>query len=216
MRKNRIGNLEVGPYWEMYSIKAAQIVRVRGDLRYYSLIHLEANPAYKSIIVNPIRLSFRVSKRWVSASIDFVALDDAGNRQFIWTDHRYDASDTGNLTGKDLQYALLKMWASRKGVRLEAWSRNTLLADRHFIANWVHILRVLRRQVDKIDQELCSRLLSAITCEQPISFGALKAQFAGIERELFEAGVFHLLHRGSVQADLRGKNQNDDTLITLS
>lgn len=211
--KRKVGRRDVGPYWQFQSPKANGILRLRGDLRYYLAVLLEADPRIESLGVPALRVRARFAQRWISAQIDLAARSRDGVEYFFVAVYREQLIGAGRNENTVRRVDALTAWATATGARFAVCLDTQIWRCPQYLSNWAHVMRLVARTAECADPELGVLLCRAVAKIGPTTIGRLCAEFSCEGADRVMATLLGELHAGHLRADMSSRRFSHHTTV---
>ena len=212
--KRKSPRRNVGPFWQFFCPKAGDVIRLRGDLRYYLAILLEADPWYENLGIPSIRVRARFGRRWITATPDLSARARDGQQHFFVAVYREQLTGPRRVENVVRRVEALTAWADATGARFAVSCDTQIWRCPQFLSNWAHVVRMLDRSRALADRELGVLMCRAAVKLGPSTIQRLSAEFSGEDPAKVMATLLGELHGGRLQADMSSARFSHHTIVS--
>lgn len=190
-----------GPLWIFYSRKAGRVVRVRGDINYYTWLLLECDPAVVEMCERPFAVEIKMNGQWRRAEVAVWVRRKDGQQAFISSVYRGQVSSASNSVARR-HHECLTEWATRTGAPLLIFSDQTIWREPQLLSNLACLVRFLGKCHGPIDPELGLLVTRAVKARGRITLGEIERTFSRYTLTAIRAAVFEKLFLGILQTSL--------------
>lgn len=188
--------------WQTYSPKLGRNVKLFSDLEYHHWILVEATPEIIAFCEQPIKMWSRVDGKDRASYIDMWVKWRDGTEQYRELKYAKDIAQINDNTALDRQLAIQVAWCARHHENHAIITDEQVHANKLLLRNWRLILSILTNAKGIDLRKLQRSIIKLIESENGISMGNLQGRFVGTTSTVFQASIFDLIQRGSINAPL--------------